>query len=118
MTTSEIILLHIPLNIHNEGFLNSSKLKLVKKGAIIINTSRGNILDEKFIFSLVKKKKLSYFTDVISNSALVNERSILKKIKNYKNFYYSGHIAGLTRESIEKTDWFVYKNFLKSLSRK
>ena len=72
---------------------------MVKKGTVIINTSRGNVIDENYIFSLVKKKKLNYFTDVISNKALSNERNTLKKIKNYKNFYYSGHIAGLTRES-------------------
>ena len=118
LTSCEIILVHIPLNYQNEKFLNASRLNLIKKGAVIINTSRGNVIDENYIFSLVKKKKLKYFTDVISNKALSNERNTLKKIKNYKNFYYSGHIAGLTRESIEKTDWFVYKNFLKNIKSK
>ena len=113
LTSCDIILIHIPLNNQNEKFLNSSRLNLIKKGAVVINTSRGNVIDERYIFSLVKKRKLNYFTDVISNKALDNERNTLKKLRNYKNFYYSGHIAGLTRESIEKTDWFVYKNFLK-----
>ena len=113
LTSCDIILIHIPLDNQNEKFLNSSRLNLIKKGSVIINTSRGNVIDESYIFSLVKKRKLNYFTDVISNKALDNERNTLKKIRNYKNFYYSGHIAGLTRESIEKTDWFIYENFLK-----
>ena len=118
LKTCEIILIHIPLNIHNENFLNSSKLKLLKKGTIVINTSRGNILDELNILSLVKKKKISYFTDVISRKILLDKRQIIKKIENNENFYYSGHVAGLTKESVEKTDLFIYKNFSNSIKSK
>ena len=89
---------------------------MIKKGAVVINTSRGNVLDEKYIFSLVKKKKISYFTDVISSKILVSERNTLKKLKSNENFYYSGHIAGLTEESIEKTDLFIFENFLRKFS--
>ena len=98
-------------------FLNSSKLKLLKKGTIVINTSRGNILDELNILSLVKKK-ISYFTDVISRKILLDKRQIIKKIENNENFYYSGHVAGLTKESVEKTDLFIYKNFSNSIKSK
>ena len=116
LNTSEIISIHIPLNKENENFLNAAKLKLIKKGTVVINTSRGNVLDEKYIFSLVKKKKISYFTDVISSKILVSERNTLKKLKSNENFYYSGHIAGLTEESIEKTDLFIFENFLRKFS--
>ncbi len=115
LKTCEIILVHIPLNLHNVNFLNSAKLRLLKKGTILINTSRGNVLDEDFIFSLVKKKKVSYYTDVISNKILLNKQKVIKQMKNNENFYYSGHVAGLTKESVEKTDLFIYKNFSKSI---
>ena len=36
-------------------------------------------------------------------------------MKNNENFYYSGHVAGLTKELVEKTDLFIYKNFSKSI---
>ena len=114
LKTCEIILIHIPLNFENENFLNSSKLNLIRKGSAVINTSRGNILDEKYIFSLVKKKKISYFTDVISKKILFNQNKEIKKLQNNDKFYYSNHIAGLTKESVEKTDLFIYKNFSKS----
>ena len=48
LKTCRVILIHIPLNDKNQNFLNSKKLKLINKGTIIINTSRGDILDEKF----------------------------------------------------------------------
>lgn len=114
LKTCEIILVHIPLKFENENFLNSSKLNLIRKGSAVINTSRGNILDEKYIFSLVKKKKISYFTDVISKKILFDQNKVIKKLQNNDKFYYSNHIAGLTKESVEKTDLFIYKNFSKS----
>ena len=114
LKTSEIILIHIPLNFKNENFLNSSKLNLIRKGSIIINTSRGNVLDEKYIFFLVKKKKISYFTDVISKKILFNQNKVIKELQKNEKFYYSNHIAGLTKESVEKTDLFIYKNFSKN----
>ncbi len=118
LKTCEIILVHIPLNFYNENFLNSSRLKLLKKGATVINTSRGNVLDEDYIFSLVKKRKISYFTDVISNKILLEKKKVIKKMKSNENFYYSGHVAGLTKESVEKTDLFIYKNFLNNIKSK
>ena len=48
---------------------------------------------------------------MISSKILVSERNTLKKLKSNENFYYSGHIAGLTEESIEKTDLFIFENF-------
>ena len=118
LKTCEIILIHIPLNFDNENFLNSSKLKLLRKGATVINTSRGNVLDEASILSLVKKKRISYFTDVISKKILLNKRKVINQMKNNENFYYSGHVAGLTKESVEKTDLFIYKNFSNSIRSK
>ena len=111
LKTCEIILIHIPLNIHNENFLNSSKLKLLKKGTIVINTSRGNILDELNILSLVKKKKISYFTDVISRKILLDKRQIIKKIEKNENFYYFGHVAGLTKDLLKKRIYLSIKIF-------
>ena len=107
LKTCEIILIHIPLNFKNENFLNSSKLNLIRKGSAIINTSRGNVLDEKYIFCLVKKKKISYFTDVISKKILFNQNKVIKELQKNEKFYYS-------KESVEKTDLFIYKNFSKN----
>ena len=107
---SDIILIHIPLNKENKNFLNKSKINLLKKNSILINTSRGEVVDEKYILNLVKNKKISYFTDVISRNILFKKRKLLFKLNKNENFFYSNHVAGLTKESVEKTDLFIYKN--------
>ncbi len=116
LKNSDIILIHIPLNSKNKNFLDKNKLKMLKKGTAVINTSRGEIIDEEYMFNLVKNKKISYFTDVISNETQKNKKKIIKKLKESPNFFFSNHIAGLTKESVEKTDLFIYKNFQKKLN--
>ena len=53
----DIITINIPLVSKNYNFLNMQKLKKLKKNCILINTSRGEVVDEKFAVNLAKKKK-------------------------------------------------------------
>ena len=109
LTECDIISLHIPLQ-NNYNFMDNKKINLIKHGCRIINTSRGEIFNEKALVSAIKEKKISYFTDVLSNENLF-DKSPLMKLK--QNFYYTRHIGGLTKESVELTDKFIYKNFIK-----
>jgi D-3-phosphoglycerate dehydrogenase len=53
---SDIISIHIPLNDQNKNFLNNTNLKYLKKKVLIINTSRGEVVNEQHISKFVKKK--------------------------------------------------------------
>ena len=110
---SSLISLHIPLDKKNKNFLNNEKIKKLKKNCIIINTSRGDIVEEKFIYKKILNKKIIYITDVIGNFL----KGKLKYLSKYrKNFLYTKHVAGLTRESIQKTDNFILKKFLDDIN--
>ena len=58
LNTSDFISIHIPKNNETENLISKEKLSLIKKGAVIINTSRGGLIDEEEVFNLVKKNKL------------------------------------------------------------
>ena len=62
----------------------------------------------------LNKKKLCYNKNELSNF-IINNHKLINKLQKKDNFYYSNHIAGLTKESVEKTDLFIYKNFLKKI---
>lgn len=113
LSDSDLISLHIPLE-NNYNFFNIKKINIIKYGCKIINTSRGEIIDEKALKVAIKKKKISYFTDVLSNESNFG-KSPLMKLK--KNFYYTKHIGGLTKESVELTDKFIFRKFLKSYEK-
>ena len=109
---SDIISICIPANTGNINFLSKSKIKLVKKGVAIINTSRGEVVDERYLFELAKKKFLYYSTDVIQNEQFIKKSKYLK-LNKIHNTLVTNHIAGLTEESIYKTDKEIFNNFIK-----
>ena len=109
---SDIISIHIPLNDQNKNFLNNTNLKYLKKEALIINTSRGEVVNEQHISEFVKKKGIRYTSDVISNENKINKNYLMKSKKN-NNYILTPHIAGLTNESIEKTDLYIFNKFIK-----
>ncbi len=109
---SDIISINIPAIIKNYNLLSKSKIKLIKKGAIVVNTSRGEIIDEKYIMNLTKKKFLYYSTDVIQNEQFIKKNKY-SKLNKIENVFVTKHIAGLTKESIFKTDKEIFYNFIK-----
>lgn len=69
LSTSDIISCHIPyIKNVNDNFINSDKLTKMKKGTILINTSRGEILDLESAVEAIKQNKLGGLAvDVVSN---------------------------------------------------
>ena len=63
LKTSDIISLHLPAH-KADNLLSKEKLSLIKEGAIFINTSDGNIVDQKFLTELMLNKKIYAFLDV------------------------------------------------------
>lgn len=109
---SDIITLHIDGNIKNYNFINYSLLKLMKPKSILINTARGEIINESHLIKVLKNKEIRLGLDVIKNENKYQNLSSNEKIKKNKNIIISPHIAGLTKESIKKTDNLILQNFL------
>ena len=56
---SDIISIHLNLSEDTINIINRNKLKLLKKNAIIINTSRGEVIDEEYLYILLKLNKIA-----------------------------------------------------------
>ena len=97
LTNSDIISIHIPLNKHNYFFFSKQQFNLLKKNVTLVNTSRGGIVDEKYLYKFLKlKTESNAFFDVMLNEPITN-----KKLLNLKNFYLTPHLAGSTVEIAE-----------------
>ena len=55
---ADIISLHCPLNEQTKHIMNASTLRLMKKGAVLINTSRGGLIDTKAVISALKTAQI------------------------------------------------------------
>lgn len=60
MQTSDVISIHVIKTKETENLIDSKYLKMIKEGGIIVNTSRGGIVDEKSLFELVDDKKIIF----------------------------------------------------------
>ena len=58
LETSDFVSLHVPKTEETKNLLSRDKLLILKKDSIIINASRGGVIDEEAVFELVKKKIL------------------------------------------------------------
>ncbi len=95
LKNADIISVHLPLNNETFHLLNKKKLKLLKKAAIIVNTSRGEIIDEPELIKLLKKKKIfSAGFDVYEN-----EPNISSSLIKLKNVVLLPHIGSATEEA-------------------
>lgn len=92
----DVVSLHCPLTAENKEMVNSFRLSLMKQGAILINTSRGELIDEKALEqALLSGKLLGAGLDVLSSEPVPNGNPLLK----LKNCFITPHIAWATRES-------------------
>ena len=100
---SDVISIHAHVNDKTTHMINKKILRLAKKRPIIINTSRGELVDEKDIIWGLKNKKISgYGADVIEKEFFDIEKSpIIKNIYKY-NIIVTPHIGGMTYQGQER----------------
>ena len=117
LNLANIISIHVPLNNETKYLFDRQAFIKMKKQPIIINSSRGGVINEKDLIDAYKNKYISGFAlDVFENEP-VNE-TFYKNISNDMNCILTPHIAGVTEESnvrvsnfiIDKTNKF-FENF-------
>ena len=101
---ADILFVCVNLNDKTKNMINKNWFKQIKNGAVLINTSRGEVIVEKEIIKSLKSKKLSYaVTDVVSQEQSDISKNILVKYsKKNDNLIITPHVAGLTIESETK----------------
>ena len=106
---SDIISIHLPLTDETKNIINKSSFSQMKKKPIIINTSRGGIINENDLIEAYNKNNISGFAlDVFEKEPIESE--FYKKIKLGMNCILTPHISGVTTESnIRVSDYIVKK---------
>jgi len=113
---SDIIAICIPLTKSTEGMINYNLLKESKRKPIIVNLSRGRIVNEKDIIKGLNNNIISYYcTDVLYEDLSPTEED--KEIISHKRTYVTPHIGANTKESLDKMVRVALERFLEELSR-
>lgn len=116
LTSIDVLTIHIPLNKETTHFLNAEKLAKLKKGSLIINTSRGEIIDEyALVNALIDGHIAGVAVDVLDQELIKEKREksrLLKYAQSNANAIITPHIAGATIDSMQQTEEFVIKKLL------
>lgn len=104
LKNSDILFICVNLNNKTKNMVNKNWFKEIKKGAVLINTSRGEVIVESQIIKSLKSKKLSCVaTDVVANEQSdIFKNTLIKYSKKNENLIVTPHVAGLTDESETK----------------
>lgn len=114
LRSADIISLHLPLNEGTKNILDKDKLSLVKSTSILINTARGELMDEGHLIKMLRSKKLAAAGfDVYEGEPDVN--SALYKLDNV---VLLPHIGSATNEARGQMSLLAAKNVIAVLSGK
>ena len=97
LSTSDIVSIHIPLNSGTKNMINKNAFKQMKESIILINTSRGGIVDEVELYKFLKNNNLAF----ASFDVFEHEPAFKSPLLRLDNFFASSHRASLTEQGIQ-----------------
>jgi D-3-phosphoglycerate dehydrogenase len=113
LAVSDFISLHLALSRTTTHLLNNDLLRKIKPGAIIVNTSRGGLIDEHALASHLRSGLIKAAgIDVFSQEPIHKDNVLL----GYPNVILSPHAAGLTKEAADRMAIACVENALRAIA--
>jgi len=113
---SDIITLHVPLLPSTYHMIGREEISLMKKGAVIINTSRGGIIDEEALYEALKEGKIAAAAlDVFENEP---PTGVSLKLAQLPNVVATPHIGATTEEAQRKAATIIAQKIIERFSSK
>lgn len=95
---ADVLSLHIPLNAHTRGLLDAARLALLPRGAIVVNTARGEVLDEPALIGALRSGAL--FAAGLDTMA-VEPLPAGSALTSLPNVVLTPHVGGSTPAALE-----------------
>lgn len=110
---SDFVSLHCPLRPDNEKFVNSQLLSRMKSTAFLINTSRGQLIDEEALADALKKGSIAGAAlDVLSKEPPAKDHPLI----GLQNCVITPHTAWLSKEARARILKTTFDNIVKAIS--
>jgi D-lactate dehydrogenase len=120
LKVSDIVSLHLPLNEQTRHLIDDHALGLCKKGVVLLNTSRGALVDTRALIKGLKsghvgaagldvyeEEEFFFFKD-LSDSVIQDD--LLARLMTFPNVILTSHQAFLTKEALENIAWTTLNN--------
>jgi len=107
---ADVVSLHVSLSAESAGFFGAQELGTMKPSAFLINTSRGEILDEKALLDALRSGRLSGAAlDVLTgeNPEGMDDHPLVRYSARNPNLIITPHIGGNTSQSRSRAEIFL-----------
>ena len=116
---ADVLSLHVPLSAETKHLIGATEFAALKKNAIVVNTSRGAVIDEVALLENLKSGQLAgaaldVIHDEYSPSSSLRE-NLLQYAATHTNLLITPHLGGATHDSLEKVEVFMAEKLTRHL---
>lgn len=118
LAQSDVVSLHVTYDASTRHLIGAAQLARMRKDAVLVNTSRGGVIDEAALLdALVTRKIGGAALDVLEGEPHPNltENALVDYARANENLIIVPHIGGNTWESTRKTELFIANKVLAAL---
>jgi len=110
LVEADIVSLHAPLTSATENLIDASAFKKMKRGAVLVNTARGGIVDQSALIDALKNGHLSAAgLDVFETEPIPADNPLLQ----LENVSVAPHVSWLTRETLNRSIGVAVENCIR-----
>ena len=95
----DILTIHLPATSETKGLFNKEMFGYMKKNALLINTSRPEIIDEEAMTEAIKEKNIRVALDVFKGEPEGKTGEVKSKLQDIPNIYVTHHIGASTEQA-------------------
>ena len=114
---SHIVSLHVHATLENQNLISKKLLNLLRPESYLINTARGEIIDEIALVNMLNERKIAgYAADVVANETSAYLTPLQKYAQTAPdNLLLTPHLGGYTYESRSKAETFMAQKYVRHI---
>ena len=96
---ADVISIHLPSTPQTKGLFDKKMFSYLKKGALLINTARAEVIDEDAMIEAINEKSIRVALDVFKGEPEDKKGTVTSKLQNNPNVYVTHHIGASTEQA-------------------
>ena len=114
LARADFVTLHVPDTSLTRGMMGESELRAMKKGAHLLNASRGKVVDIPKLAEMLKSRHIAGAAlDVFPAEPASNDQPFVSEVQELENVILTPHVGGSTEEAQEAIGQEVAESFVR-----
>ena len=116
---SDVVSLHVPLTDTTAGLIGAEQLSLMKPEAILVNTSRGEIVDEGALVTALQERRLGAVgLDVLAGEPDVTDNPLVRLAADNSHVVITPHVGGFSPDAVSQVVAFSCRRIADALGKR